>query len=192
MDRVRRLRALALTAAPALVALGCGGGGVPSTSRTVIARPSSSTPTNAAVAPCATGVVATTVTTAKQDAVLGPLVLIGADQTIGVPPTGRTLGYKIPVTLPAGVTATLSVTPSSYGRVGLVFTQAAKARVLHRGLGGADRAVTFRACGRIGAAARTGWPGVLVVDRPRCAILAVTAGGVSVRHEVSLGRRCAT
>jgi hypothetical protein len=191
VDGVRRF-ALAVSVAPAVVALGCGSSDVSSMSPAAVARASPGTPTDAAVAPCATGVVAPGVVRAGRDAVLGPFVLIGADETIGEPPAGRTLGYKVPVTLPAGVTATLSVAPPSYGHVGLVFTQAAKARVLDRGLRGADRAVTFQSCGRTRETARTGWPGVLVLDRPRCATLAVTTDGVSVRHQVALGRRCAT
>jgi hypothetical protein len=163
---------------------------VRSTSTAELARASASTPTIAALAPCATGVAVTAPVSAAGDAVLGPLVLVDARRTIDERPTGRLLGYKVPVTLPTGATATLSVAPASRGHVGLVFTQSAKARVFDEGLAGADRAVTFRACGRIGATARTGWPGLFVVDRPRCAVLAVTIGRVSVSHRVPLGRRC--
>ena len=55
--------------------------------------------------------------------------------------------WKLPVTLRADETATLSVPRRLRGRVGLVFTHATQARVLRRGVRAADTSMPrMRAC----------------------------------------------
>ncbi|MBA2643875.1 MAG: hypothetical protein H0U80_00335 [Solirubrobacterales bacterium] len=126
------------------------------------------------------------------DVVLGPLVLLGGRRWAETRPNGfNGHGYKIPVTLLEGVRATLSVPSNMRGRVGLVFSLPAQDRVERWGMRGADTAVRFTACSRGEKSGRTGWPGGLIVDRPRCVALAVkVAGRPSVRRRVPLGRRC--
>jgi hypothetical protein len=96
------------------------------------------------------------------------------------------------VTLLADKTATLSVPRSLRGRVGLVFTQATQSRVWRRGVRAADARVSFEACGGEDAAARTGWPGGIVVDHRRCATLLVHVAGAAepIERRVPLGKRC--
>jgi hypothetical protein len=141
---------------------------------------------------CSHGGRATTDLRRGRDLVLGPLVLVGGGQWAQARPDAfGGHGFKVPATLPNGVVATLSVPPSMRGRVGLVFSQATQDHVTTAGVRGADTSVRFTACPAGARAGRSGWPGGLVVDRPRCATLVVTeAGGTSVRRRVPLGRRC--
>lgn len=144
-----------------------------------------------AQANCATGGMGATRVVHSRDEVLGPLVLLGARQTTREPDAFGGRGYKVPVTLARGMSATLSVSRSKRDRVGLVFTRAAQSRVLRVGVRGADSAVRFEACAAAERAGRTGWPGGFVVDRPRCATLVLKVEGrPAVRRRVSLGRRC--
>jgi hypothetical protein len=94
-------------------------------------------------------------------------------------------GWKLPVVVAAGVTATLSAPPG----VGLVYTQDTQSRVWRRGVRKADRSLTFEACAGKGA---TGWPGGIVVDRPRCATLRVQVAGTTepIERRVPLGKPC--
>ena len=151
-------------------------------------------PARAAVeATCTSGIgSATAAVDPARDAVLGPLVLLGGLRHGGARPNGfRRRGYKVPVTLPEGVRATLSVPPDMRGRVGLVFTLTAQDRAVARGVRGADTAVRFTACPAGATPGRSGWPGGLVIDRPRCVALVVTvAGEAPVRRRLPLGRRC--
>jgi hypothetical protein len=134
----------------------------------------------------------TTKVAPTRDAVVGPLVLIGARQTQSRPPDAfDRQGYKLPVTLPEGMTATLVVPEPLRGRVGLVFSRRAQDAVLESGMRGADSAVRFTACEPDGAPGRSGWPGGLVVDRPRCVTLLVKVPGEAPdRRRVPLGGRC--
>jgi hypothetical protein len=127
-----------------------------------------------------------------RDAVLGPLVIYGARRTVGREPDAFDgHGYKLPVTLRDGVTATLAVPRAGRSRVGLVFTPGAQRRASRDGVPGADPSVRFKACKAGGDTGRTGWAGGLVVDRPRCATLVVrVAGGRTVRRRVPLGEAC--
>lgn len=131
----------------------------------------------------------------RRDVSIGPLVLVGARDTTRTRrrPAFGGHGYKIPATLPVGATATLSVPARLRRRVGLVFTPGAQRRAWRRGVRGADSAVTFSACGREERGARrSGWPGGIVVDRPRCAPLIVRVPGrvEPLRRRVPLGRPC--
>ena len=145
-----------------------------------------------AAASCASGSPGASTTIGERDLAIGPLVLIGGRRW------GRARrdafdghGYKIPATLPDGATATLSVPRALHGHVGLVYSQAAQARVFDRGVRGADSSVRFTACPAGSVSGRTGWGGGLVVDRPRCATLVVRVPGERpVRRRVPLGRRC--
>jgi hypothetical protein len=127
-----------------------------------------------------------------RDVTLGPLVIMEARRTVGATRDAFAgHGFKLPVTVPDGATVTLSVPHAWRSRVGLVFTLAAQDRAVRRGVAGADRAVRFTACPAGAQPGRTGWPGGLVVDRPRCVTLVATvAGGPAVRRRVPLGRRC--
>jgi hypothetical protein len=120
------------------------------------------------------------------------LVLIGARQTPWRQPDAfNRQGYKVPVTLPEGMTATLVVPERLRGRVGLVFSRRAQDAVLSAGMRGSDPAVRFVACESAGRPGRSGWPGGFVVDRPRCAtVILRVAGEVAQRQRVPLGRRC--
>lgn len=128
----------------------------------------------------------------KSDVVFDLFALMGARHTAGRRPDAFSgHGYKVPATLPHGVTATLSVPRASRSHVGLVYSLPTQERVVTRGVKGADTVVRFTACPTGGDQVRTGWPGGLVVDRPRCATLAVTvAGRGTTRQRVPLGRRC--
>lgn len=138
---------------------------------------------------CARGGESPTQPRAGTDAELGPLVIIGTGRTRGNDPNGYGgKGYKLPVTLPAGVTAALSVPAAARRQVGLVYTHAAQDRAWERGVAGAHSSVRFAACD---GDTRTGWPGGIVVDRPRCATLVVRVeGGETIRRRVPLGRAC--
>jgi hypothetical protein len=142
---------------------------------------------------CATGGPSPSRVRPKHDVVLGPLVLMGARRARDHPPDAfGGHGYKIPVSLPRGVTATVSVPRAARRRVGLVFTLDAQDRAWKRGVKGADPSVRFTACPPDATTRRrTGWPGGFVVDRRRCATLVLTvAGRTPERHRVPLGRRC--
>jgi hypothetical protein len=82
-------------------------------------------------------------------------------------------GWKLPVTLAPGKTATLSVPRGA----GLMFT------------GREQRRLTFEACDEPPA---TAWPGGIVVDRRRCATLRLKVAGRArpIRRRVPLGKRC--
>jgi hypothetical protein len=123
------------------------------------------------------------------DSSVGPLVIIGTRETIGRPRDafGRH-GYKLPVMLPEGVTATLS---SATRGVGFVFTPGVQKRTWTRGVSAASPAVRFTACEGDRSTLRTGWPGGIVVDRPKCATLVIKVEeGLTERHRVPLGRKC--
>lgn len=125
-------------------------------------------------------------------ATLGDLVLIGASYAASRPPDafGGT-GYKLPVSLPDGAVATVSVPPELRSRVGLVYSLDTQSRVAKRGVLAADSLSSFAACPAGSKAGRTGWAGGIVVDRPRCATLIVMVSGEApARHRVPLGRRC--
>lgn len=128
-----------------------------------------------------------------RDVAIGPLALVGARNNAG---RRRDAfgghGYKVPATLEAGQVATLSVPPRWHGKVGLIFTQADQRRAWEKGVRGAPRAVRFTACTGADAGARSGWPGGIVVDRPRCPTLVVRVAGRTerLRARVPLGRRC--
>lgn len=127
------------------------------------------------------------------DAILGPLSLIGAGgrYTRGRRDAFNGHGYKVPVTLPQGMTATLSVPRSLRSRVGLVFSLKTQDRLLSEGVKSADPAVRFEACPTADTGSRTGWPGGFVVDRRRCVTLVVRIAGQSpLRRRVPLGRSC--
>jgi hypothetical protein len=129
----------------------------------------------------------------RRDVRMGPLAILFARRTVGHPPDAFDgHGWKLPVTVRAGETATLSVPGRLRGRVGLVFTHGTQSRVLRRGVRAADSMVTFEACAGDNAPARTGWPGGIVVDRRRCATLRVRVAGAAepVERRVPLGRRC--
>jgi hypothetical protein len=132
---------------------------------------------------CASGVERAGAPTAS-DVRIGPLVIIGARRTRDA---FNRHGYKLPVTLPYGVTATLSVPDEHIG----LFTRRAQDRAWRRGVAGANRAVRFVSCAGDAAAGRSGFPGGIVVDRPRCATLTVTVEAQPrVRRRVPLGRSC--
>jgi hypothetical protein len=143
-------------------------------------------------ATCASGGEGTTEIDAGRDVALGSLVLLGARLTVRDRPDAfNRHGYKVPVTLPEGVTATLSVPSAFRSRVGLVFTHRAQDRAWRSGVSGADRAVRFTACSAGAEAGRSGWGG-RTRRRPsplREAHLRV-AGGPTVRRRVPLGGRC--
>jgi hypothetical protein len=129
----------------------------------------------------------------RRDVVIGPLALVGAlDNAARRRNAFGGHGYKIPATLPVGQIATLKVPPRWHGKVGLIFTQADQARAWEQGVRNAPRAVRFTACAGSEAGTRSGWPGGIVVDRPRCPTLVVRVIGSSERHRarVPLGRRC--
>jgi hypothetical protein len=124
-----------------------------------------------------------------RDVSVGPLVVMNARNTIGRPRDafGRH-GYKLPVMLPEGVTATLS---SATRGVGFVFTPGVQKRAWTRGVSAASARVRFTACAGDRSTLSTGWPGGIVVDRPKCATLVVKVEeGLTERHRVPLGRAC--
>lgn len=79
-------------------------------------------------APCSSGgQSAATRASSRRDVVLGPLVLLGGGEWAASEPDAfNGHGYKVPVTLPGGLQATLSVPKSLRGRVGLVFSMPAQ------------------------------------------------------------------
>jgi len=124
---------------------------------------------------CDTGGPATSGVAAR-DAQLGPLTILFARGTVRERRDAfDRRGWKLPVTLRSGETATL-VAPRG---VGLVFMPDMAPQ----------RSVTFRACSGDGP---TGWPGGIVVDRRRCTTLRVWVGGavVPLGRRVPLGARC--
>ena len=128
-----------------------------------------------------------------RDVSMGPLTILFARRTVRDPRDGfNGHGWKLPVTLIADETATLSVPRRLHGHVGLVFTHATQSRVWRRGVRAADSKVSFEACAGEDAPARTGWPGGIVVDRRRCATLRVELAGAAapIERRVPLGRRC--
>lgn len=126
------------------------------------------------------------------NAQIGPLILVGGKLWARSRPEAfNGHGFKIPVSLPDGVVATLSVPDSMRGRVGLVYTLGTQEGVSTAGVLSGDAAVRFTACPAGGRASRSGWPGGIVVDRPLCARLVVEVQGQApVRRDVPLGRRC--
>jgi hypothetical protein len=129
----------------------------------------------------------------SRDITLGPLTILFARRTVRDPRDGfNGHGWKLPVTLKADETATLSVPRRLRGRVGLVFTHATQSRVWRRGVRAADPKVGFQACTGEDAPKRTGWPGGIVVDRRRCGTLRVQLAGARepIERRVPLGKRC--
>jgi hypothetical protein len=127
-----------------------------------------------------------------RDVEMGALTILFARRTVRDPRDAfNGHGWKLPVTLLVGETATLSVPRRLRGRVGLVFSHATQSRVWRRGVA-ADSKVSFDACAGEDAPARTGWPGGIVVDRRRCATLRVRLAGAAepVERRVPLGKRC--
>jgi hypothetical protein len=181
LDPVDRLHAVGILGVAAMVSLA-----------TVAPERASSGDKRTARATCANGGPATPSVDPKRDAVLGPLVLLRAERMASVPPNAfRHRGYKIPVTLPEGTVAVLSVPREMRGRVGLVFSPRTQDDVWKRGIDAADTAVKFIACKPSSTPGRTGWPGGLVVDRRRCVTLVVRVPGEApVRRRVPLGRPC--
>ncbi len=155
-------------------------------------RPDQARAVAPAPAPCDEVTEATTDVDPRRDLRLGPLVILGARRTVGAPRDGFAGdGYKLGVTLPDGVVATLSVPRELRGRVGFVYRHSTQDRVAARGVAGADPSVRFTACPPAGEPGRTGWPGGMVTDRRRCARLTLAvAGGPTMRRGVPLGRRC--
>lgn len=149
--------------------------------------PSGERSADVAKATCATGGPAMRLG-AKSDIVLDLLILRGARNVASRRPDAfNSHGYKVPVALPARAGATLSVSRPLRGRVGLVYSLETQDRVNARGVSAADRVVRFTSC----PATPTGWPGGLVIDRPRCATLVVKAGDrPQIRRRVPLGRPC--
>jgi hypothetical protein len=141
---------------------------------------------------CQAGSTGTTEIAQNRDVTIGRLVLLGARRMASrAPDAFNRHGYKVPVTLPHGATATLSVPRRLTDRVGLVFSHRTQDRVWRRGVGAADTAVEFTACPATGMPRRTGWAGGLVVDRRRCATLTVRVPGAApVSRRVPLGRPC--
>lgn len=138
----------------------------------------------------------------RGDLPFGPFVLIGIDES-GVRPGHRQVGierppdafgrrgYKVPVSLPNGTSAVLSVPRFERGRLGLVFTHQAQRRVLRGGVGDADGAVRFTACPAGEASGRTGWPGGFAVGEPHCATVTINPGRSPTRNfGLPLGRSC--
>ncbi len=140
--------------------------------------------------------------TRRGDLPVGPFVLLGIDDSDVRPRHGHAgidrppdafggHGYKVPVSLPNGTSAVLSIPRFERGRLGLVFTQQAQRRVLRDGVAGADRAIRFTACPRGRASGRTGWPGGFVIDDPHCATVTVNPGRSPTRNfGLPLDRAC--
>jgi hypothetical protein len=127
-----------------------------------------------------------------RDIELGPLALISAARLRGRRPNAfGGHGYKIPATLAAGTTVTLSVPPRFRAVAGLSYGLATQARVLRWGPAGADHVVRFTSCPG-SPPERTGWSGGIVVDRPRCVTLNLEAEGMAepIVARVPLGRPC--
>ena len=172
-----------LVAVAMLVLAGCGGAATAGAERERVAV--------APVVSCRDG-GPSAVPMKGRDVTLGPLTILFARRTLREPRDGfNGHGWKLPVTLLAGETATLSVPRRLRGRVGLVFTRAAQSRVWRRGVRAADMKVRFAACPGEDAA-RTGWAGGIVVDRRRCATLRVklAAAAELIERRVPLGKRC--
>jgi hypothetical protein len=168
-----------LAAIGALALAGCGGGGA--AAKTIAPPP--------ADVSCREGGPAMAAV-AGRDAQIGPLTILFARRTVRQRRDAFDgHGWKLPVTLPADVTATLSVPPELRGHVGLAFTQATQRRVWRRGVRAADQRLTFQACGGEGP---TGWPGGIVAEPRLCATLRVGVAGQTepIERRVPLGKRC--
>lgn len=129
----------------------------------------------------------------SRDVQIGPLTILRARRSASDRRDAfNGHGWKLPVLVRAGETATLSVPRALRRRVGLVFTQATQARVVRRGVAAADSRMRFAACAGADAPAWTGWPGGIVVDRRRCAKLRVRPVGAAepIVRRVPLGKRC--
>jgi hypothetical protein len=128
-----------------------------------------------------------------RDVKMGPLTILSARWTVRGPRDAfNGHGWKLPVTLRSGESATLTVPSRLRGRVGFVFTRATQSRVWRRGVRAADPKVRFVACAGEDAPARTGWPGGIVVDRRRCVTLGMQLAGAAelIERRVPLGKRC--
>lgn len=124
---------------------------------------------------------------------MGPLTILAALRTPRRPRDAfNGHGWKLSVTLVAGNTATLSVPERLRKRVGLVYRLRTQSRVLRRGVRAADSRLNFDSCAGEDAPARTGWPGGIVVDRPRCVTLRVRLASAAdpIERRVPLGKRC--
>ena len=140
----------------------------------------------------------TTEVIAGRDVVLGPLVLLGARRMANRQQDAfRRKGYKVPITLLAGVEATLTVPPSGEA-VTSALARCAGASGSSTGLGPGRRLEARRARGRHRAALHgvrrrgpqrlAGRPGR---RSPRCVTLVVKVeGSAPVRRRVPLGRPC--
>lgn len=144
---------------------------------------------------CAHEAHANVVVKEERDAILGPLALMGLRRS---PDHGRRgafngHGWKSPALLRPEIGATLSVPARLRGRVGFVYSQDVQARVWRDGPSRASAVVVFPACPRSPGTRGLGWPGGVVADRPRCAVMLLKVEGESgvTRHRVPLGRRCA-
>jgi len=181
-----------LTRAPACVPLEVYVDGEPSPRRVGMALGRRCAARRLVQANCQAGSTGTTEIARNRDLTIGPLVLLGARRMASRPPDAfNRQGYKVPVTLPEGGTATLSVPRRLTDRVGLVFSHRTHDRVWTRGVGAADTAVRFAACPATDVPRRTGWAVALVGDRRRGASRTVrVAGAVPVRRRVPLGRPC--
>ncbi len=140
--------------------------------------------------------------TRRGDLPVGPFVLMGIDDSDVRPRHGHAgidrppdafdgHGYKVPVSLPNGTSAVLSIPRFERGRLGLVFTQQAQRQVLRDGVADADQAIRFTACPRGRASGRTAWPGGFVIDDPHCATVTVNPARSPTRNfGLPLGRAC--
>jgi hypothetical protein len=173
-----------LVAIPALVLVGCGGAATAGVEHGEVAA--------APALACREGGPGTGPVKGR-DVEMGPLTILFARRTVSERRNAfNGHGWKLPVTLVAGETATLSVPRRLRGRVGLVFTQATQRRVWRRGVREADTKLSFEACAGADAPAWTGWPGGIVVDRRRCATMRVRLAGAAepIERRVPLGKRC--
>jgi hypothetical protein len=128
-----------------------------------------------------------------RDVEIGPLTILFVRRTVRQQKAAFSGdGWKLPVTLIADTTATLSVPRRIRSRVGLIFTLGTQARVWRRGVRAADSRVRFEACAGEGAPARTGWPGGIVAAGRRCVTLRVQVAGAGepIERRVPLGKRC--
>lgn len=124
----------------------------------------------------------------SNDAVLGPLVLMGARNTPHQPRDAFSgMGWKMSVSLPLGSTAILSVPEAARSRIGLIYkTEQADDSAPSR-----QSSIRFTACPKDERPGRTGWPGGLVTSGRYCATLLIERGdGIPVRYQVPLGRSC--
>lgn len=129
-----------------------------------------------------------------RDVVIGPLALLGGRASLRAAPDaydGR--GWKAPLSIPDGTTVTLSVPAAMRGKVGFSFTHAVERRVHRRSVAAASPSVVLRGCPRAAGRQRSGFPGGILSDRPRCVTLTVRVHGPerrTHRARVPLGHRC--